>query len=71
MRADEVQKVELYLKQKLSPNLKLVTRPKTTDSAELYLDDEFLGLIYVITDEGETSYQLQMSILQEDLDDLA
>jgi hypothetical protein len=29
---------------------------------------EHLGLVYLIEDEGETSYQLEMTILQEDLE---
>ena len=40
------------------------------DSCELYIDDEFLGLIYVDEDEedGELSYNFSMAILDVDLD---
>lgn len=44
-------------------------RPKKNDSAELYLGDEFLGVISRIEDEGEVSYDLSMSILDFDLDE--
>lgn len=42
-------------------------RPRKNDSAELYLDDEFLGLIYKDEDEGELSYNFSMAILDVDL----
>ena len=32
-----------------------------------FLDNEFIGLIYVEDDEGEVSYQFHMTILSEDL----
>ena len=32
------------------------------------LAGEHIGLVYLIEDEGETSYQLEMTILQEDLE---
>lgn len=44
-------------------------RPKKNDSAELYLGEEFLGVISRIEDEGEVSYDLSMSILDFDLEE--
>ena len=46
----------------------LQARPRVTDSVEVVLAGEHIGLVYLIEDEGETSYQLEMTILQEDLD---
>ena len=34
---------------------------------KIFLDDEFIGLVYVEDDEGEISYQFHMTILKEDL----
>ena len=34
---------------------------------KFFLDNEFIGLIYVEDDEGEVSYQFHMTILSEDL----
>jgi len=42
-------------------------RPRKNDSAELYLNDEFLGLVYKDEDEGELSYNFSMAILDVDL----
>ena len=46
-------------------------RPKQDDSVELYLGDEFIGLIYLDEDEGERSYMVQISILDIDLDEVS
>ena len=43
-------------------------RPRKDDSCEVYLGDEFLGVIYRDEDEGELSYNFSMAILDIDLD---
>ena len=69
MNPDTAKRIEAYLKRTLNPGLTLVARPRVTDSMEVTLGGEHVGLVYLIEDEGETSYQLEMTILQEDLDD--
>lgn len=68
MSPEETQRVEKYLKDKLNPNLRFMQRDKADDSLEVYLDNEFVALLFRIEEEGETSYQFQMTILKEDLD---
>ncbi len=70
MNPEVLKRVEAYLRRTLNPRLEVKARPKVTDSAEVKLGDEHLAVVYVVEDEGETSYQLQMTILQEDLDDM-
>lgn len=67
MEREETQKLEKYLKDKLHPGLTLKARDKTADSVEVYLGAEFLALVYKDVDEGETAYQFQMTVLEEDL----
>lgn len=69
MSPEETQRVSEYLKEKLNPNLRVEARDKTTDSLEVYLGTEFIALLFKIEEEGETSYQFQMTILKEDLDE--
>lgn len=64
MEQEETQKLEAYLKSKLNASLRLV--PKK-DSAEVYLGAEFLAVVYKDVDEGETCYQFQMAVLEEDM----
>lgn len=49
-----------------SPNILLKPRPKQKDSVEVYIGDEFLGVIYQDEDE-DGSFMFEMAILGEDL----
>lgn len=69
MNPETVKRIEAYLKHTLNPGITLMARPRVNDSVEVTLAGEHLGLVYLIEDEGETSYQLEMTILQEDLGD--
>jgi hypothetical protein len=44
----------------------LVPRPKQKDSAEVYIGEEFVGVVYEDEDEAG-SYLFEMAILAEDL----
>lgn len=65
---DELIKIQAYLRSKFD-NSGLAVRPRsqTTDSIEVLLNGEFMGLIYKDEDEGETSYDFNMAILSIDL----
>jgi hypothetical protein len=68
MTRDEITKLEAYLKKTFKvKTLEVRQRPKKGDSVEVYLDDEFIGVIYRDDEDGEVSYQFQMAILEYDL----
>lgn len=67
MKPEEIRKLEAYLKRNLNPSLVVKARPRKDDSAEVYLEDEFLGVIYKDEEEGELSYNFSMAILDIDL----
>lgn len=67
MEREETQQLEAYLKKKLHPSISLKARDKTGDSVEVYLGAEFIAVVYKDVDEGETAYQFQMTVLEEDL----
>jgi hypothetical protein len=70
MNKSELEKLTAYFRRTFGNNgITVKARPKLSDSAELYAGEEFLGIISRIEDEGETSYDLSMSILDIDLDD--
>ena len=46
----------------------LVPRPKQKDSAEVYIGEEFIGVVFEDEDE-EGSFMFEMAILAEDLPD--
>ncbi|HEX7532885.1 MAG TPA: DUF3126 family protein [Methyloceanibacter sp.] len=68
MTRDEIIKLERYLKKVFRlPVIEVKQRPRKEDSAEVFVGDEFIGVIYRDDDEGETAYQFQMAILDYDL----
>ncbi len=71
MNHPEIIKLQKYLQSKFN-NLNIDVRPrnKQNDSVEVYLGEEFLGLIYVDDEDGDKSYNFQMAILEEDLADV-
>jgi hypothetical protein len=65
---DEILKLEHYLKKIFRlPDLQVRQRPRKEDSAEVYIGEEFIGVLFRDEEEGETSYQFQMAILDYDL----
>ena len=67
MDVQEVKKLDAYLK-KLFGNarVRVVPRPKKDDSAEVYVGDEFIGVLFVDDEDDERSYNFQMAILGSD-----
>jgi hypothetical protein len=65
----EVKKLDAYLK-KLFGNqrIRVVPRPKKDDSAEVYVGDEFVGVLFVDDEDDDRSYNFQMAILGSDLE---
>jgi Protein of unknown function (DUF3126) len=65
----EVKKLDAYLKKLFAnPRIRVVPRPKKDDSAEVYVGDEFVGVLFVDDEDDERSYNFQMAILSTDLD---
>lgn len=69
MTPEELKKLDAYFK-KLFDNaaIRVVARPKKTDSCEVYIGEEFIGVLYLDEDEGERSYNFSMAILDIDLE---
>ncbi len=59
-----------YLRTKFgNDNIRVVTRPKKTDSLEAYIGEEFLGVLFVENEKGRRSYIFELPILDVDLVD--
>jgi hypothetical protein len=69
MTPAEMKKVEAYLRRLFgNVGLAVKARPKKTDSAEVFLGDEFIGVLFVDDEDGDRSYNFQMAILDTDLE---
>ena len=72
MNSSEIARVQAYLQTTFGNNKIKITPPKKPDSPiEVSINGEFIGVIYRDDDEGEVSYALNISILEEDLPALA
>jgi hypothetical protein len=66
--ATEIAKLQQYMRKLFRlDTIEVVRRPKKDDSVEVMVGDEFVGVIFKDTEEGETSYHFDMCILEIDL----
>ena len=64
----KLKKIQSYLNNLFDTEHFVVKKRKNIeDSLEIYIKDEFLGLIYEEIDENEKAYQFHMTILDVDL----
>ena len=69
MKKDELAKLQGYLRKTFgAPSLEVRAQPKKDDMAEVFINGEFVAALYREVEDGETSYQLQMAILDMDLE---
>ena len=69
MQDRDIARIESHLRKTFaSPRIEVKKRPKQKDSCEVYIGEDFLGVIYQDEDE-DGSFQFQMAILAEDLAD--
>ena len=65
-----IKKIESFFKQKFNnKKIKIEGRANKDDSAEVFIEDEFIGVVFEDDEDGETCFQFNMTILSEDLED--
>ena len=68
MHASEILRLQHYLREKFNaPAIDVRGRSNKDDSVEVYLGDEFLGVIFKDDEDGDLAYQFNMAILDIDL----
>ncbi len=68
MDTSEVSRIQKYLRDLFRlDTIEVRQRPQKDDSSEVYIGDEFIGVIFRDDDEGEVSYAFNMAILEVDL----
>jgi len=66
--ANEIGRLERFLKSKFElATIEIRQRPQKDDSVEVYIGDEFVGVIYRDDEDDDLSYSFQMAILEFDL----
>ena len=65
-----LKKIETFFKQKFNnKKIKIEGRVNKDDSAEVFIEDEFIGVVFEDNEDGDTCFQFNMTILTEDLED--
>lgn len=66
---DRIKRLDAYLKRKFdSTAIRVVARPKKQDSLEIYIGEEFIGVLFVDDEKRRVgAYILEMPILDMDL----
>ena len=69
MDRKEIQKLETFFRKRFNmPSIEVKQRPQKTDSAEVFIGDEFVGVVYRDDEDGDLSYNFNMAILDIDLE---
>lgn len=70
MKPQEIAKLEAYLQRKFQlPAITVKARPRKDDSAEVFIGEEFIGVIYRDDEDEDLSWNFQMAILEFDLEE--
>ncbi len=69
MKPDELAKLTAYFRKIFNnPALAVKARPQKKDSGEVYIGEDFLGVVFRDEEDGELSYNFSMAILDIDLE---
>jgi hypothetical protein len=67
--APDIKKIDAYLKRKFdNERIRVVPRARKTDSAEVYVGEEYIGVLFFDEDDARSSY-FELPILALDLDE--
>ena len=68
MTTEELKKIERYLRRLFAnETIAVKARPRKDDSGEVFVGEEFVGVIYRDDEDAELSYNFSMAILDYDL----
>ena len=68
MTPNEIARVQHYLRMTFgNERIRIIPPGKPNAPVEVHIADEFIGVLHRDDEEGEVSYALQITILEEDL----
>jgi hypothetical protein len=68
MTKSDIERVQAYLRRLFGcERIRVVPPPRAGLAVEVAVDDEVIGTVYRDTEEGEVSYSVHLTILEEDL----
>lgn len=68
MKPNEIARVQAYLRRLLgSDRVRLIAPPRPGLSVEVAVEEEVIGTVHRDDEEGEVSYSVTLTVLEEDL----
>jgi Protein of unknown function (DUF3126) len=68
MTPSDIDRLQTYLRKLFgSERIRVVQLPRKGASIELAVNDETVGTVHKDVDDGETSYSIHLTVLEEDL----
>jgi hypothetical protein len=68
MNPTDIERLQTYLRKLFgSERIRVVAPPRRGMSVELVVSDETVGTVHQDTEDGETSYSIHITVLEEDL----
>ena len=68
MKPSEIARVQTYLRRLLgSEKIRLIAPPRAGLTVEVAVEDEVIGTVHRDDEEGEVSYAVTLTVLEEDL----
>ncbi len=68
MTPSDIERLQTYLRKLFgSERIRIVPPPRRGLSIELAVNDETIGTVHQDTEDGETSYSIHITVLEEDL----
>jgi hypothetical protein len=68
MTPSDIDRLQTYLRKLFgSERIRVVQPPRRGASIELAVNDETIGTVHKDVDDGETSYSIHLTVLEEDL----
>jgi hypothetical protein len=65
----EIEKLQAFFRKRFNlPSISVKPRAQKADSAEVYIGDEFVGVLFRDDEDGDLSYNFTMAILDIDLE---
>lgn len=69
MKIEELKKIETYMRKLFDTDrINVKARARKDDSAEVFVGEEFIGVIYRDDEDDDLSYNFSMAILGMDLE---
>ena len=69
MNRQEIEKLQAFFRKRFNlPSIAVKPRMQKSDSAEVYIGDEFVGIIFRDDEDGDLAYNCTMAILDIDIE---